>query len=123
MREAHNCCFGDSRMCHQGAFNFCCSHTMPGHINHVIYTTRDPIVSILISFTSISCKILAIERGEMRDDIEALAIPVISSFERPILSLATIGKVPKEGGVRFQRRIDAMHAAINDLYEFRVFGR
>ena len=65
----------------------------------------------------------AIERGEMRDDIEALATPVISSFERPILSLATIGKVPKEGGVRFQRRIDAMHAAINDLYEFRVFGR
>tara|TARA_R110002110_G_scaffold260260_1_gene475945 strand:- start:132756 stop:133520 length:765 start_codon:yes stop_codon:yes gene_type:complete len=65
----------------------------------------------------------AIERGEMRDDIQAMAVPVISSFERPILALATIGKVPKEGSAAFQRRIDAMHAAINDLYEFRVFGR
>jgi DNA-binding IclR family transcriptional regulator len=65
----------------------------------------------------------AIERGEMREDVEALSIPVISSFERPILALATIGKVPKDGSVRFQRRIDAMRAAINELYEFRVFGR
>ena len=61
--------------------------------------------------------------GEIPENVEALSVPMISSFERPILALATIGKVPKDGSVRFQRRIDAMRAAINGLYEFRVFGR
>ncbi len=65
----------------------------------------------------------AVERGEMREDIEAVSVPVISSFDSPILSLATIGKVPKAGSARFRHRINAMQAAINELYEFRVFGR
>ena len=72
---------------------------------------------------AISASGYAIERGEMREDIEAISVPVISSFERPILALATIGKVPNERTAKFRNRIANMNAAINELYEFRVFGR
>lgn len=64
----------------------------------------------------------AVEHGELREDIEALAVPVTSSFERPILALATIGPVPVEGSKRFQSRLARMIQANDEIYSFRVHG-
>lgn len=65
----------------------------------------------------------AIERGELREDIEALAVPITSSLERPILALATIGPVPQDSSKRFQNRLARMFQANDEIYSFRMHGR
>lgn len=62
----------------------------------------------------------AIERGEFRGDVEALAVPLTSKLDRPIMAIATIGPVPSTDNVRFRRRLERMQAAVSAFYDFRV---
>lgn len=62
----------------------------------------------------------AIERGEFREDIEALAVSLTSKLDRPIMAIATIGPVPPKDDARFRRRLERMQAAVSAFYDFRV---
>lgn len=64
----------------------------------------------------------AVERGEMRPDLEAVAVPVTSTLDRTILAIATVGRVEDEASTAFQRRLEHMRRATDDLYRFRVMS-
>ena len=62
----------------------------------------------------------AVERGEMRADLEAVAITVASTLDRTILAIATVGKIEADGSPAFLRRVEHMRRAVNNLYKFRM---
>lgn len=86
------------------------------------YTSRTyvSLETLRRELAGISADGYAIERGEYREDIEALAVPLTSKLDRPIMAIATIGPVPPTDSVRFRRRLERMRAAVSAFYDFRV---
>ena len=64
----------------------------------------------------------ALERGDMRADMEAVAVTITSKLDRPIQAIATVGTLPHEDSAAFATRVSRMQRAIDDFYEYRVTG-
>ncbi len=64
----------------------------------------------------------AVERGEMRADLEALAVTITSKLDRPIQAIATVGPVPQEADAGFRQRLERMRRTIDEFYDYRITG-
>ena len=51
-RSAYNSSFSDSLVFHQGTFNLCCTKQVTRNIHAVICSSSDPVITIVIAFTS-----------------------------------------------------------------------
>ena len=61
MRITNYSCFSYFRMCNKGTFNFSCTKVMSRYYYYIIYSSSYPIVTVLISFTSVSSKVFSIK--------------------------------------------------------------
>src|SRR2546427_6757346 len=58
VRHADHCGFGYSRMLAERPFNLRRPQAMTGDINHIVYPTGDPVVTILIPTTTVTSEVL-----------------------------------------------------------------
>ena len=78
MRIADNRGLGHFWMCHQGRFNFGCSHPVAGYIQHIINTAGDPKIAILITAGTVTGEIATREGGKIGFD-ESLMVAIDGS--------------------------------------------
>src|SRR3546814_2469380 len=75
MRNAHRCCFGHLGMGDHGAFYLRGAHAVPRHVEHVIDSSGDPVIAILVATRAIAGKVHAAEGLEVGVD-EAVVVLV-----------------------------------------------
>ena len=57
MWEADDGSFRDRRVRDERAFDFGRAHAVAGHVNHVVYSTGDPVIPVLVAAASVAGKV------------------------------------------------------------------
>ena len=98
MWDTDHCGFGNLRMRHQRRFDFSCSQTVAGDVQHIVHTSGDPVIAIFVTARAVAAEVHILEGREV-----GLLKAFVIAKQRSRLARPRVGNHQIAFGRAFQR--------------------